>query len=98
MFDPLRYIFALLGAWLFTVALLKPSHIERYLSKHINIFGLIILMFTNDKQPKFLSEIPYFSGVILVVTFYFNFLVMLQPSFFFLIIENILTPNFFFFL
>ena len=57
-----------------------------------------ILVFTNEKQPKFLSEIPYFSGVILVVTFYFNFLVMLQPSFFFLIIEKILTPNFFFFL
>merc|ERR1711976_497740 len=56
-----------------------------------------ILVFTNEKQPKFLSEIPYFSGVILVVTFYFNFFVMLQPSFFFLIIENILTPNFFFF-
>jgi NADH-quinone oxidoreductase subunit N len=56
-----------------------------------------ILLFTNEKQPKFLTEISYFSGILIVVTFYFNFFFFLQPFLFLRIVETIILPEFFYF-
>jgi NADH-quinone oxidoreductase subunit N len=54
-----------------------------------------ILVFSNNKTPKFLVEIPYISAFILVLTFYLNFFLMLQPNLIFSFLENILFYDFF---
>lgn len=54
-----------------------------------------ILVFSNNRQPKFLVEIPYISGLILVLAFYFNLFLILQPNLIFSLIENLLTFDFF---
>lgn len=57
-----------------------------------------ILLFTDEKKPKFLTEISYFSGIIIVVTFYFNLFFFLQPFLFLRLVETIILPEFFYFI
>ena len=54
-----------------------------------------ILVFSNKKFLKFFVEIPYNSGIILILIFFFNFFLMLQPNIFFSLLENILFHDFF---
>jgi len=64
-------------------------------SAYYYIRTIKILVFSNDKNPKFLVEIPYISCFILVLTFYFNFFLMLQPNLVFSLLESILFYDFF---
>lgn len=67
------------------------------LSAYYYIRSIKILMFSSEKNPKFLTEIPFFSGIILILTFFFNLFFFLQPFLFFRLVENIIKSDFFFF-
>lgn len=67
------------------------------ISAYYYIRTIKILMFGNEKTPKFLTEIPFFSGIILVLSFFFNLFFFLQPFLFLRLVENIITSDFFYF-
>lgn len=56
-----------------------------------------ILLFTNEKHPKFFRKIPYFSVIIIVLTFYLNCFFIIQPFLFLRVVETIMRPEFFYF-
>lgn len=53
-----------------------------------------LLLFHIKFKPKFLVEISFFSGIILVLIFFFNLFLILQPRLLFFFIENIFTYEF----
>lgn len=53
------------------------------------------LVFTASKQPKFLAEVPFNAASILVLIFFLNGFLILQPRLVFCLIESILNSNFF---
>lgn len=92
-----------ISKFLILISLIELNYIKLVLfilfisliSAYYYIRVIKILVFSNTKNTKFFVEIPYFSGLILVLIFYFNLFIMLNPSLVFILIETILTYNFF---
>lgn len=92
-----------ISKFLILISLVESNHLKLLLfvifisliAAYYYIRTIKILVFSNKKTPKFLVEIPYISGLIIIIIFYFNFFLMLQPSLVFSLIENLLIHNFF---
>ena len=92
-----------ISKFLILVSLVETNHLKLLLfvilislvAAYYYIRTIKILVFSNKKTPKFLVEIPYISGLIIILTFYLNFFLILQPSLVFNFIENILVHEFF---
>ena len=63
-------------------------------SAYYYIRPIKLLLFYTKVKPKFLAEIPFFSGIILILIFFFNLFLILQPRLLFFFIENSFTYEF----
>lgn len=65
------------------------------ISAYYYIRTIKIIVFSNQKKPKFFVEIPFFSALILILIFYFNIFLIIQPSILFNFLEEkIILENF----
>jgi NADH-quinone oxidoreductase subunit N len=65
------------------------------ISAYYYIRTIKIMVFSDHKTPKFFVEIPFFSALILILIFYFNIFLIIQPSILFNFLEErIILENF----
>ena len=79
--------------YLFLISLLI---IISLISAYYYIRPIKLLIFHNTKEFRFLNEISFFSGLIIICIFFFNLFFILEPRLLFFFLEEILIHSFFY--
>lgn len=66
------------------------------ISAYYYIRPIKLLIFHNTKEFRFLNEISFFSGFIIICIFFFNLFFILEPRLLFFFLEEILIHSFFY--